>query len=465
MSEKVPKYDFIIEKDDYEEEEESEEEESKKPSDEEIQERIKLSQEEKRKRKEKKLQEEISKKNIKIEIKDKVLTILKRGKVISKESLTNLLIKAGITQYNYRINLISNQIKAEIPHIGAALKELRFDKKLNFSMIDGNHVYFTKDWKKTVKSKALKLEFDWRAHKIPEGRNKLYMVFKIPGSNTESRHMLSSCYPDAKFGGFKLNIDRKFQKTNSFKIINEGVTGVFDNDKLILSCSTTSENIDRSVYKLIQIGRRIVEELIKLNRRYSEILKINNLNNTLFIPVVPIFREMDRGSFYDTKYNNALRIIFDFPEKFEKKDIFGKYSIISKELKNEEFDPKNYYDFIENTFIFQTKAFISNAILNDWIINPAKALNYAKEDDEIRKLIGEYTQDIETDRIIQERLEESLKKSELLKDMTTNLLLTLLGISFLVNTPLFQIGVIIVFIAINVIYLYLRTRKAKKKIF
>ena len=465
MSEKVPKNDFIIEKDDYEEEDESEEEEPKKPSDEEIQERIKKSQELKQKRKEKKLLKEISKKTIKNQIKDKTLTILEKGKVISKESLTYLLIRAGITEYYFKINLISNQIKAEIPHIGAALKELRFDKELNFSMIDGNHVYFTKDWKKTVKSKKLKFQLEWRSHKIPKGINKIYAVFKIPGSNTTSRHMLSSCYPNAKFGGFQLTIDRKYQKNYKFKILKEGVSGIFDDDKLIMSCSTSSENTDKTLYKLIQIGRRIIEELIKLNRRYSEFLKINNLNETLFIPVVPIFRELDRGSFYETKYNNALRLVYDFPEKFDKKAIFGKYSILSKELKEDEFDIKNYYDFIENTFIFQTKAFISNAILNDWIINPAKALNYAKKDDEIRKLIDEYTQDIETDRIIQERLEESLKKSELLKDMTTNLLLTLLGISFLVNTPMFQIGVIIVFIVINIIYLYLRTRKAKKKTF
>ncbi|MFX1274336.1 MAG: hypothetical protein ACFFBP_01980 [Promethearchaeota archaeon] len=463
MSEKVPKNNFIIEEEAFEEE--LTEEEEQEPAQKEIEERIKKTKELKRKRKEKRILKELSKKTIKNAIKEKVLIILKKGKVVSKESLTNLLIKTGITEYYFKINLISNQIRAEIPYIGAALKELRFDKKLNFSMINGNHVYFTKDWKKTVKSKTFKFEFDWRKHKIPEGINKLYTIFKIPGSNTSSRHILSSCYPDAKFGGFKLNIDRKYQKTNGFKILKEGVTGVFDDDKLILSCNTSSEDIDKSLYKLIQIGRRIIEELIKLNRRYSEFLKINNMSETLFIPVVPIFRELNRGSFYETKYNNALRLIYDFPLEFESKVIYGKYSILSKELKEEEFDVKNYYEFIEKTFVFQTKAFISNAILNDWIINPAKALNYVKKDEEIVKLIEEYTQDIETDRIIQERLEESLEKSELIKDMTTNLLLTLLGISFLANTPLFQWGVIIIFIAINILYIFLRTRKSKKKIF
>jgi hypothetical protein len=54
--------------------------------------------------------------------------------------------------------------------------------------------------------------------------------------------------------------------------------------------------------------------------------------------------------------------------------------------------------------------------MQDWIINPTKALNYM--DEELAKSIKEYLQDIDTDRIIQEKIEESMEKSEFFKDIT-----------------------------------------------
>jgi hypothetical protein len=466
MSEKVPKDKYIIDDEEYDDDKINKERRAKeKLTQEEIDARIEEHQKLKTEKAEAKLRKQDKKNAIKQEIKEKVVRLLDKGKVTSKTSLTNLLIKAGFKDYRFRISLIPNEIRTEIPHIGAALKELRFDKEINFTIRGGSHVYYTKNWKKSIKSKEIKTEFDWRNYKIPEGNNEIYVVFKLPGSNIESRHFLSSCYPEAKFWGLILTIDKKYNKTHGFKIIQEGIFGNFDEDKLIIGSRTSTKDPDKTLYKLIQIGRRIILELIKLNRRYSEVLVINNLNNTEFIPVIPIFRARDSDSFYDTKYENVLRIIYDFPEKFENKVIYGKYSILSKEKKEEDFDIKKYYDFIEETFIFQIKSFITNAILNDWIINPAKALNYMKEDEELRKLIDEYTQDIETDRIIQERLDVSMEQSELLKDLTSNLLLTFLGLSFLASTPIFQWGVVILLIAINILYIYLRTKRRKRKLF
>ena len=61
---------------------------------------------------------------------------------------------------------------------------------------------------------------------------------------------------------------------------------------------------------------------------------------------------------------------------------------------------------------FQAKGFISNAILNDWIIwIPEKALTIPKVDDELEVFVKEYLQDIDTDRIIKEKLESSMEKS------------------------------------------------------
>ena len=116
--------------------------------------------------------------------------------------------------------------------------------------------------------------------------------------------------------------------------------------------------------------------------------------------------------------------IYDFPQKFESQSVYGKISLISNEFKDENCDIKSFYSFFDSTFEFQTKSFITNAILSDWIINPTKSLNYLNEDEELKNLIEDYLQDIDTDRIIQEKLEQSMEKSEFIKDMTTNLLLT-----------------------------------------
>ena len=100
--------------------------------------------------------------------------------------------------------------------------------------------------------------------------------------------------------------------------------------------------------------------------------------------------------------------------------------------------------------------------MEDWIINPTKALNYLKDDEELKNLIEEYLQDIDTDRIIQEKLEQSMEKSEFIKDMTTNLLLTLLGLSMITDWLPFQIIIIVSFVLINLYYLLSKSKKAKK---
>ena len=85
------------------------------------------------------------------------------------------------------------------------------------------------------------------------------------------------------------------------------------------------------------------------------------------------------------------------------------------------------------------------------------------EDDDLRKLIEEYKQDIDTDRIIQERLEETLEKGEFFKEITSNLLLTLLGVSLLADWPPLQWAVVGILIAINVYYFYKRRMKFRKR--
>ncbi|MBN1803456.1 MAG: hypothetical protein JW891_18245 [Candidatus Lokiarchaeota archaeon] len=476
MSEKVPKNEFLIIDEEGEiegeeggeeeaEDEEVEERDKKGLSADEIDQRRRKNEQLKDRRKKEREKKEQDKIRIKGEIKQQVIKLLNKGKISSKESLTNLLIKAGIKDYYYKTNLLTNQLKPEIEHIGASLKELRFDKEVNFRIVDGAHVYYKKNLKKEVKSKKHKAELNWRSYKIPEGNNEIHVILKIPGSYTDSRHFLSSCFPQARFWGFTITVDKKYNETHGFKIISENILGRFDGDMLLISCRTSEEGADKTLYKLIQIGRNIIVELIKLNWRYSEFLVINNLNDTIFIPTIIIFRARDRKAFYETKFVNALRIVYDFPQKFDKKDVFGKYSVLSKEQKDDQFDLKSYYEFIHAGFLFQTKSFLTNAILNDWIINPTKVLNYTEQDEDMTKLIKEYAQDIETDRIIKERLEEKMQKGEFLKEMTTNLLLTLLGVSFWADTPWLQGGVIAVFISINIFYVYLRAKRTKKKVF
>ncbi|MFX1418570.1 MAG: DUF1463 family protein [Promethearchaeota archaeon] len=392
-----------------------------------------------------------------------ILKILAKGKVDSKLTLTNLLVNAGIKDYELKINLSSNEIFAEIPKIGNKLKKLRFEKKINFSILEGSHVYFIDEKKKMISSKKDQIKFDWKAYNIPEGTDDLYLVFKIPGSRISTYHFLMSCYPSADFSGFKIYVDKKFERTQSFSVYKEKLEGNFDEDKLILHCKISNKEIGRTLYKVIQIGRTILHELIKLNFRYSEILRIFFPKSSDFFPVVPIFRSSKQNIFYTSKFTNSLRIFYDFPTKFEGKLVYGKYSLIVNGDKGQDFNLNEYYNFITEAHEFQTKSFLSLSILEDWVINPTKALNYMKDDDDLRKLIEEYQQDINTDRIIQERLEETLERGEFFKEITTNLLLTFLGVSLLTDFPPIQWTVVGILIAINVYYFYKRRKTIKKR--
>ena len=86
-----------------------------------------------------------------------------------------------------------------------------------------------------------------------------------------------------------------------------------------------------------------------------------------------------------------------------------------------------------------------------------------EEYDDLRKLVEEYKQNINTDRIIQERLEESLEKGEFFKEITSNLLLTLLGISLLTSWPPLQWVVVGILIGINVYYFVKRRKRFKDR--
>ncbi len=391
------------------------------------------------------------------------MKILLKNKVDSKLTLTNLLIASGIKDYEFRLNLSSNQIFAEIPKIGKTLKKLRFEKKIKFSIINGAHAYYIDEKKKMISRKGSEVKFDWKNYNIPSGNDEIYLIFKIPGSNTNTHHFLMSCFPLAEILGFKIKVDKKFEKTLNFTVDEKEITGYFDEDKFILKCKTSNENFDRTFYTLVQFGRGILTELIKLNFRYSEVLQICFPIKSDFFPVVPIFRSKKQGVFYETKYSNALRIFYDFPKDFKGKLFYGKHSLIINGDKEENFDLKSHYNFISEALEFQTKAFISLSILNDWIINSTKSMNYMEEDDDLRKLVEEYKQDIDTDRIIQERLEESLEKGEFFKEITSNLLLTLLGISLLTSWPPPQWVVVGILIGINVYYFVKRRKRFKDR--
>ncbi|MFW9824319.1 MAG: hypothetical protein ACFFE4_15355 [Candidatus Thorarchaeota archaeon] len=415
------------------------------------------------------IEEELEEEEEDIEIKEEVilenqiLKILSKNRVDSKLTLTNLLISHGIKDYELKLNLSSNQIYAEIPNIGRILKKLRFDKKINFSIIDGAHVYYIEKNKKMISRKKSEIKFNWESYKIPEGTEDIFLVFKIPSSNINSHHFLMSCFPSAEISGFEIYVDKNFEKTSGFRVKGNQITGYFENDKLIFNCKTSDENIDRTIYTLIQFGRKVLTELIKLNFRYSEILQIFFPIKSDFFPVVPVFRSGKQGIFYKTKYSNALRVFYDFPMEFKGKLIYGKHSLIVNGEKEEEFDIRSYYDFISDALEFQTKAFISLSILNDWVINPSKAMNYMEEDDDLKKLIEEYKQDIDTDRIIQERLEESLERGEFFKEITSNLLLTFLGVSLLADWPPLQWMIVAILIFINVYYFIKRRKKFKRR--
>ena len=126
MSEKTPKSKFIIYDETVEEEIITEEEKTEGITEEEIERRKKEHKELKDK---KKLESELEKKKRAAHrelLQQRILTILKKGKVVSKYDLTNLLLHSGIKDYTFRINLIQNVINPEIPLIGNVLKKLRF---------------------------------------------------------------------------------------------------------------------------------------------------------------------------------------------------------------------------------------------------------------------------------------------------------------------------------------------------
>ncbi|MHA2180561.1 MAG: hypothetical protein ACXAAH_03965 [Promethearchaeota archaeon] len=410
-------------------------------------------------------EEEEEVEEIKVEdlLENQILKILSKNKVDSKLTLTNLLISSGIKDYELRLNLSSNEIFAEIPNIGRILKKLRFERKINFSLTNGSHVYFIDRKKKIISKKKSETKFDWKTYNIPEGTDDIYLIFKIPGSNINPHHFLMSCFPSAEISGFKITVNKKFEETLSFQVNGNNISGCFDEDKLILNCKTSNENIDRTLYTVIQFGRNILTELIKLNFRYSEILQIFFPIKSDFFPVVPIFRSGKQGVFYKTKYSNSLRVFYDFPLEFKGKLIYGKHSLIINGEKEEDFDLDSHSKFISEALEFQTKAFISLSIVNDWIINPTKAMNYMEEDDDLRKLVEEYKQDIDTDRIIQERLEESLEKGEFFKEITSNLLLTFLGVSLLSDWPPLQWTVVGILIVRKVDYFIKRRKKFEKR--
>lgn len=467
MSERTPKEKYLIDDESIEEEivtkeEQEGEEEKERLSEVEIQERIKKSNALKEKREKEKAKKEEFAKNFKEDLERRIIKILKKGKVDSKFSLTHLLIKDGIQNYHFRINIIENKLTPEIPYIGNVLKNLRFSHKIFFAVNNGAHVYYMNVNQKLLKVKEQEIGFDWKTYTIPKGNNEIYLIFKVPGRDVNTHHLLSSCYPEASLSNFYLKVDKKYETTFGFSIYKNKLTGYFDEDKLVLKCTTSDLNRTKTLYKLIQIGRTIIKELLKLNLRYSETLTIINQNNSLFLPFLTVFRAKERDAFYTSKFTNALRSIYDFPEEFDKKIIYGKYSVISREEDDKDFDIQTFYQFFEKASDFQTKAFISNAILKDWIINPNKAINYIEKDDEIENLISEYLQEIDTDRIIQEKVKSSLEKGEFVKDMTTNLLLTLLGLSIIADWAPFQWAIIGVFVIINAYYLYIKTRKTKK---
>ncbi|MFX1501236.1 MAG: hypothetical protein ACFFDH_09780, partial [Promethearchaeota archaeon] len=317
--------------------------------------------------------------------------------------------------------------------------------------------------KKMLSLKKTELKFDWKSYEIPDGNDEIYLIFKIPGSSKRTHHFLMSCFPSAEISGFKLFVDKKFEQTNSFIILKDKLDGYFEEDKLILRCKTSNRNIDQTLYKLLQIGRNILKELIQLNFRYSEILKIFFPLKTDFFPAIPVFRSNKQGVFYENKFRNSLRLIYDFPNKFEGKVIYGKYSLIINGDKGQVLELKDYYNFISESLEFQIKSFISLSIVNDWVINPIKALNYMEEDNDLRNLIEEYKQDIDTDRIIQEKLEETLEKGEFFKEITSNLLLTLLSVSLLADYLPLQLFVVVILIAVNFYYFYKRRKTFRKR--
>ncbi|MCP4761368.1 MAG: hypothetical protein GY870_06275, partial [archaeon] len=74
-----------------------------------------------------------------------------------------------------------------------------------------------------------------------------------------------------------------------------------------------------------------------------------------------------------------------------------------------------------------------------------------------------YIQDIDTERIIQDRLEEKMERNEFIKETMSNLMLTLLGLSFLADDNLLKILMVFIFIGVNIWTFYVRRKKMKEK--
>jgi len=393
---------------------------------------------------------------------NEVLGILKKGKVESKRVLTDLLVARGIKEWDFRFNFVENQIQPEIDELGGVLKKLRFQGKIHFSLENGSHVFYI-DSKKVIKPNQTISDFDYKKFRIPDGINEVFIVFKMPVKGVSPQHLLASCFPSADFDGFKFTPVKKYETDPSFTIFQDKLDGYFDDDKLILCSKTTETDIDRTIFTMVQIGRKIIIENLKLNWKFSEILKINNKEP--FLPFVPILRAKEKGVFFHTKFHNTFKFFYDFVEKIEKKVIYARNSIIINQMSDDEFKLSDYYEFCKKSFDNQTKAFISLAIRKDWIINPTKALSYISnpDDKELSILVKEYIQDINTDKIIQDRLEEQMEKNEFFKEITSNLLMTLLGLSFLSDNEVFRWIVLGAFVVINVYFFYKRRNKLAKK--
>ena len=390
-------------------------------------------------------------------IEKEVLRILRTGKVVTKLNLTKLLVLRGI-EYKFRINLISNTINPEIPELGGVLKQLRWAKKINFSIEKGSHVFYINKTK-PVKVKAKKLEFNWKSYKIPQGKNEVYLLFKLPTYHG-AQHFFSSCNPKAKFEGFQIAIPKKTRKDIQFDIFKDKLDGYIENNILVLRCFTTEEKIDKSTYTIIQIGRKIIKEMLKMSRNYSKVPVINE--KEMFVPIVPIFRAKEKQAFYTTKFNNVFKYFYDFPQLFEGKHVFGNNCILTKEIHDEEFHLEAFFPKCEENFMKLSKSFINTAMSQNWIINPQKVANFGENAD-LDALIEQYLEEINTNKIIEERIDENIEKGEFIKETMSNILLTLLGLSFLAENTYLKGILVGIFVVVNSVAFLIRRKKLKER--
>ncbi|WP_371804446.1 hypothetical protein [Candidatus Lokiarchaeum ossiferum] len=398
---------------------------------------------------------QINKKRKKIE--KEVLRILRTGKVVTKLNLTKLLVLKGI-EYKFRINLISNAINPEIPELGGVLKQLRWAKKIKFSIENGSHVfYITKT--KPIKVKSKKLDFKWKSYIIPQGNNEMYILFKLP-NNHGAQHFFSSCNPKATFEGFQIAIPKKAKKEGKFDIFKDKLDGFIENDILVLRCLTTEKKIDKTAYTVIQIGRKIIKEMLQMSRNYSKVPVINE--SEMFIPTVPIFRAKEKQAFYTTKFNNVLKYFYDFPQIFEGKHVFGNNCILVKEIHDDQFELEIFYPKCEEYFMNLSTGFLNTAMSQNWITNPQKVLNFG-ENAELDTLIDQYLEEINTNKIIEEKIEENIEKGEFFKETMSNILLTLLGLSFLADNTILKGILVGIFVVLNSVAFLVRRKKLKER--